>query len=612
LDTPESAARLSGGLTDPSGDPAFWRPTRLGVPSAWHKHVPFAFWLVVHLRPRLLVELGTHEGVSYAAFCEAVRRAGLPTRCFAVDTWRGDEHAGFYPEEVFTGFRAFHDPLYGDFSLPLRMTFDEAATQLPDGEIDLLHIDGMHDYDSVSHDFATWSPKLSARAVVLFHDTNERERGFGVWRLWRELRARYPGFEFLHGSGLGVLAVGPEVPAPVAALCALSDPADLLRVRDRFATLGERWERENAALLAALPPPALEPEPEPEPEPDLEPEPAPEPDPIRISAVIPLFNGARYIAEALESVFAQTLPPIEIIVVDDGSTDNGAEIVRRIAQDHPVTLLSRPNGGQAAARNTGIAHASGTHVALLDQDDAWYPDHLEVLAKPFREARVRALGWSYANLDEVDRDGNMVMRGVLRLTRAPHPKRDLTDCLGADMFVLPSASLIAREAFNRVGGFDERLSGYEDDDLFLRIFRAGFENDYIDHSVTRWRIHLDSASFSRRMADSRMVYFRKLIGAFPDIERLRRYYARDYLAPRFVGALVYEYTAALRIHNDDYARAIVRDLRFVLARHSRRVRLAAMPLLPLMARPGLARLALPFAGMLRPILRRLIGAGRRG
>ncbi|MGC8476369.1 MAG: glycosyltransferase [Acetobacteraceae bacterium] len=600
MDTPPPTARLSDGLTDPSGDPAFWRPTRLGVPSAWHRHVPFAFWLVAQLRPRVLVELGTHEGVSYAAFCEAVRRAALPTRCFAVDTWLGDEHAGFYPEQVYTNFRAFHDPLYADFSLPLRMTFDEAAAQLPDGEIDLLHIDGLHDYDSVAHDFATWMPKLSSRAVVLFHDTNERERGFGVWRLWRELRARFPGFEFLHGSGLGVLAVGSEIAPPVAALCALTDPSELLRVRERFATLGERWERENAALLAALPPP---PEPEPEPEPASP--------TLQISVVIPLYNGAPYIERALRSVFAQTFAPFEVIVVNDGSTDEGPQIVHALAGTHPITLVDKPNGGQSSARNVGIALARGSHIALLDQDDLWYPDHLAALVAPFLAPDNHPLGWSYSDLDEIDESGAMVTRSCLCLLPSPHPKVDVFTCLRHDMFILPTASLILREAFNEVGGFDERLQGYEDDDLFLRIFRAGYHNVFVDRPTAQWRIHRGGNSRSPSMAASRMIYLRKLRETFPDDRELGRLIGRDILAPRFFPNVAHEYRLALESRQPDRLRLAAAHVAEVAALHHWRIRVGVAAAMPILANPVLARWLAPMILGLRPLGRVLL-LGRRG
>jgi hypothetical protein len=166
----------------------------------------------------------------------------LPTRCFAIDTWRGDEHAGFYAEDIFTDFKHFHDAHYAGFSRMLRCTFDEALPRFADGSIDLLHIDGRHGYGDVRHDFYSWLPKLSPRAVVLFHDTNERTRDFGVWRLWAELREAHPGFEFTHAHGLGVLMVGSAEPPPaIVALCGLSE-TNAAMLRERFAMLGEPWQ----------------------------------------------------------------------------------------------------------------------------------------------------------------------------------------------------------------------------------------------------------------------------------------------------------------------------------------------------------------------------------
>jgi len=241
-------------LIDPAQDALFAVAPRAGVVSAWYGHVPFAFWLVQALRPRTLVELGTHNGVSYSAFCEAVRGAGLATQCAAVDTWEGDPQAGFYPEQVFTELSAFHDPRYGSFSRLLRARFDDAVGQFADGSLDLLHIDGCHSYEAVRHDFETWRPKLSPRAIVLFHDTNERVPGFGVWRLWAELSHQHPSFEFVHEHGLGVLAVGTELDGPARDLCHVDDPAVIARVRDRFAQSGLRCmaaSMDTAARAAA-------------------------------------------------------------------------------------------------------------------------------------------------------------------------------------------------------------------------------------------------------------------------------------------------------------------------------------------------------------------------
>ena len=257
----------------------------------------------------------------------------------------------------------------------------------------------------------------------------------------------------------------------------------------------------------------------------------------RISAIIPLYNGAAYIKEALQSVLDQERPADEIIVVDDGSTDNGAgaDIVRKMAESFPITLLTKHNGGQASSRNYGIAHCSGNLIALLDQDDAWYPHHLRELERPFLEHNLRPLGWAYSNLDEMRADGIMLNHSVLDLVpNLEHPKKSLFRCISNDLFILPGASIISRAAFDAVGGFDEQFIGYEDDDLFLRLFMAGYRNGYINEPLTKWRMHGASTSFTEKMAVSRARYFSKLIKTFPDEAETMRFYTRDHIAPRFV------------------------------------------------------------------------------
>lgn len=219
---------------------ASFRPQSLQAPSAWIGHLPFAWWLVQAHRPRVLVELGTHSGNSYFAFCQAVKHAGLDTRCHAVDTWRGDEHAGAYSEEVYRRVNETNTTHYAGFSSLLRMTFDEALDRFPDGSVDLLHIDGLHSYDAVRHDFETWLPKLADNAIVLFHDTNVHERDFGVWKLWEELRPRYPlGFAFEHSHGLGVLQVGQGPNSPIFRLIAAQPQGQTTSLQTYFKSLGD-------------------------------------------------------------------------------------------------------------------------------------------------------------------------------------------------------------------------------------------------------------------------------------------------------------------------------------------------------------------------------------
>ena len=214
---------------------SFWLPDD-NVASAWIGHAPFAFWLVEALKPRSIVELGVHTGFSYLVFCQAVRQLGLSSFCCGIDTWRGDEHSGFYGEEVYEQLCRDHHRYLG-FSRLIRSTFADAQSQISDGSIDLLHIDGCHHYDTVQRDFETWKPKLSSRAIVLFHDICEPT--FGVGEFWGELRGKYRHFEFPHAHGLGVLGFGADLPAKIEYLFGMSEVVSASQsIRSAYARLG--------------------------------------------------------------------------------------------------------------------------------------------------------------------------------------------------------------------------------------------------------------------------------------------------------------------------------------------------------------------------------------
>lgn len=216
-----------------------FQPVSLVTPNSWCGHLPFAAWLVQQFKPEIFVELGTHTGNSFFTFCQAVKENSLPTRCYAIDTWQGDEHAGYYGDEIYGRVDAHTSEHYNGFARLLRTTFDEGLNYFADNSIDLLHIDGLHTYDAVKHDFDTWLPKLGPGAVVIFHDTNVRQNNFGVWQLWQELAQRYPAFEFLHSHGLGLLQL--DGGAPEKRLAWLSAPEELKHtLRDYFAALGNQ------------------------------------------------------------------------------------------------------------------------------------------------------------------------------------------------------------------------------------------------------------------------------------------------------------------------------------------------------------------------------------
>jgi glycosyltransferase involved in cell wall biosynthesis len=178
---------------------------------------------------------------------------------------------------------------------------------------------------------------------------------------------------------------------------------------------------------------------------------------VTFSVIIPLYNKEAEIGRALRSVLAQTLPPAEIVVVDDGSGDGGPAVVESImAQSaREIKLIRQPNAGETAARNRGMAEANGTHFALLDADDEWRPGFLAAVATliaEFPDAGLWCTGFEVAR------------GGKLSLGRTPTRRGVVEEFFEASMkgFVATaSSSVISREVVNEVGGFPEgmRLGG---------------------------------------------------------------------------------------------------------------------------------------------------------
>lgn len=124
-----------------------------------------------------------------------------------------------------------------------------------------------------------------------------------------------------------------------------------------------------------------------------------------VSIITPMYNGGRYVAQTIETVLQQTYPYWEMIIIDDGSKDNGPAIVQAYADKDPrIQLYAQANGGSAAARNNGIRRAKGQYIALLDSDDLWHPDFLEKQIKLMKDKEVLLVYSSHSRIDEENRE----------------------------------------------------------------------------------------------------------------------------------------------------------------------------------------------------------------
>jgi len=200
---------------------------------------------------------------------------------------------------------------------------------------------------------------------------------------------------------------------------------------------------------------------------------------LEVAVVIPCFNQAHYLAEAIESALAQTLPPAEVVVVDDGSEDNSHEVAGRYEE---VTRLRQPNRGVAAARNAGLRTTRRDRVVFLDADDRLLPPALEVGATALERRPQVAFVSGFSR--DVGDDGR-VLRGERQpLVTQDHYRRLLEDC-----FIWSGSSIVHRRtALEAVGGFDESLGAGDDYDLYLRLARR-FPVFCHETVVTEYRRH---------------------------------------------------------------------------------------------------------------------------
>ncbi|QKT04324.1 glycosyltransferase family 2 protein [Ectothiorhodospiraceae bacterium 2226] len=243
-----------------------------------------------------------------------------------------------------------------------------------------------------------------------------------------------------------------------------------------------------------------------------------------VSVVMPAYNAERFIRQAIDSVIGQDYQNLELLVVDDGSTDGTARVVADyVRRDPRVRLLRQANAGVAAARNAGIAHARGEYIAPLDADDLWFPDMLALQVRRL-SAESERVGAAYAWSVHVDEAGRPT-GGY----NAGGEEGDVYAALMVEFFIgNASATVFRRACFERCGGYDptlraRRAEGCEDYDLHLRVARH-FHFVRLPRLVVGYRQLTSSMSSSnwRRMARAHRFVFAALRRHHPTMPRALR------------------------------------------------------------------------------------------
>jgi glycosyltransferase involved in cell wall biosynthesis len=228
-----------------------------------------------------------------------------------------------------------------------------------------------------------------------------------------------------------------------------------------------------------------------------------------VSVIVPLYNGRAFIDAALASLRASTYPNWEAVVVDDGSTDGGGDLVTALAEDEPrIRLVRQENQGLGAARNAGIAAARGECVGFLDADDLWLPHKLERQLAAWREGVV----YSDAFLMPGDEPGPDRIGAHVRFVRG-----QIFDELLEENRIGVLTALLPRALLEEAGGFDATLpQGCEDYELWLRLAARGVPFDYVDEPLAVYRVHAAAMSQSTvDMTRSRIAAYERLLSAAP-------------------------------------------------------------------------------------------------
>lgn len=202
-----------------------------------------------------------------------------------------------------------------------------------------------------------------------------------------------------------------------------------------------------------------------------------------VSVVITTYNYAVYLPTAVESVLNQTNKNLEIIIVNDGSTDNTDKVIIPYLKDKRIKYIKQKNAGQAVAKNCGIRNSGGDYIAFLDADDYWMPEKLEKQMPLF--TKDGELGIVYSKAKWIDSKNNVIKINYNNIFKPRAGK--VSDFLIVDNFIPFSSSMVKKECFKKVGLFDEKLEMAIDWDLWLRM-SIYYKVSFVDEELITYRV----------------------------------------------------------------------------------------------------------------------------
>ena len=241
----------------------------------------------------------------------------------------------------------------------------------------------------------------------------------------------------------------------------------------------------------------------------------------KVSVILTCYNGARWIGKAIESVLAQAYKDFELLIIDDGSTDNSRDVIASYLYDKRVHYIYQENKGFSAAVNRGITESNGSLIGFIGQDDIWMPNKLELQVKYL--SKHEEVDLVHSNYCSIDSEGRIVGVRDIKIPQVSSKKK-VVEHLFLNNFIGFETVLVKRKCFDEVGFFDERMVGFSDHDMWLRIAGKFNIQGYIGKPLVKKRIHelqLSKVRIEDNLKDE-FLLVKKAIDLYPFLKKIER------------------------------------------------------------------------------------------